>query len=652
MKKKFKKYLCILLTISILLPTSTISATSIENPMESEHLIDLTTLYASDDLISPVFDPATSLILGSLSGAAPVLGVVLAIGGILYLSQNYDVSFSLTNAFKDLGYDYKNATTILTPNSDGSISVSVDNPNLFGMAVSPFYQTNRFPAGSVTTTFNKGYQSFPNISIQKDISVISEPKIYTYTQNGYQVPTLYFNLATLKNAYGDVYFKDHLGGTYNIVAAHMMPYYPLPNGENALSSTQMMLMFEGNCNYYAANGSTSICTSNSFASMPKVIKETGFKFQEGGVYSTSQLLAAFGITYMNSATSLDFRNVYSQSSNATNVQDKFNNQSFAIPHNAIAAANPTWQWDGNNWIDRDTKKPVDLYAGSLVLPNSWNPVTQNPEYSKEQEEAMAGAIAGNPSLPGEGDGSTDAPTTDGTILGTLAALLAALLELPASIAESIKWLIDMILELLQGLFEGVMSLPNLLLDGINSIIQSIISILSNVWAWCSDLPNILADLLQLLIQTLTDLFEWVVEAITSFFSFDWLRELIEQVIGFFQSILDWLNKLGLFLMSLFIPEVDYIHSLLLSLLNQLTDKIPILNQLKNFFSSIFFTDKTTPPNILIDLPEKYGGTSVQVINFEYFAQYRSLLINFIRLFMWFPFLKRIYQKLPDLIVAK
>ena len=359
----------------------------------------------------------------------------------------------------------------------------------------------------------------------------------------------------------------------------------------------------------------------------------------------SSLFALLGIAVVSEAEMLDYKETYVNDVVPVYSNKNITQSTMTYPSSALGFANPGLTWNGNSWVNENNE---EVQPGDMMLPmhDTYNPISNSTSFSPAMDNVIQNPpSSADPDTPNIGEGVSG-------ILGILASILSALLDLPAKILEAIKALIDMILELLQGLFEGVMSLPNLLIDAIQSIIQAITSILTSIWTWCGELPNILADLFQLLVQSLTGLLEWVVEAITSFFSFDWLKQLFEQVIGFFQSILDWLNKLGLFLMSLFIPEVDYIHSLLLSLLNKLTDKIPILNQLKNFFSSIFFTDKTAPPNIMINLPEKYGGVSVPVINFEYFAQHRSLLINFIRLFMWFPFLKRIYQKLPDLIVAK
>ena len=80
------------------------------------------------------------------------------------------------------------------------------------------------------------------------------------------------------------------------------------------------------------------------------------------------------------------------------------------------------------------------------------------------------------------------------------------------------------------------------------------------------------------------------------------------------------------------------------------NKLPLISQLSTFFTTIKNSSiNAVVPEFLIDLPEDLGGVSVPIIDFSYFTEYRTYILNFIRFSTWFFFLRSLYRRIPRLI---
>lgn len=82
-------------------------------------------------------------------------------------------------------------------------------------------------------------------------------------------------------------------------------------------------------------------------------------------------------------------------------------------------------------------------------------------------------------------------------------------------------------------------------------------------------------------------------------------------------------------------------------------KLGFITEIRDFLGSIFgavIDPNPDPPEFNVNLPGgKWGNGSVRIIDFSIFAQYRSYILNFIRVLLWVPFLIKLYKRLPALI---
>jgi hypothetical protein len=102
----------------------------------------------------------------------------------------------------------------------------------------------------------------------------------------------------------------------------------------------------------------------------------------------------------------------------------------------------------------------------------------------------------------------------------------------------------------------------------------------------------------------------------------------------------------------FVPSDGFVTEKFESLKSTFLSKIPVLQQILDLFATIKATQYgTKPQDITVTMPIQYGGMTYSVINFDYFSQYRNLILNFIRYSAWFYFLKKTYKRLPSIIYA-
>lgn len=102
--------------------------------------------------------------------------------------------------------------------------------------------------------------------------------------------------------------------------------------------------------------------------------------------------------------------------------------------------------------------------------------------------------------------------------------------------------------------------------------------------------------------------------------------------------------------AIFVPSDEYFDGYFKEIKTTWDTKIPIIGQLSDFMTTV--KDSSTGGNvpvIEVDLPERYGGVKISVIDFSYFEQYRVWILNFIRFTAWFFFLKKLFARLPKVI---
>lgn len=282
-----------------------------------------------------------------------------------------------------------------------------------------------------------------------------------------------------------------------------------------------------------------------------------------------------------------------------------------IDGSSILEANPDVQWDGSNdtFID-GTGNPVA--TGDLVMP-------QPRVYDRDGTKVIGFPTVGGGAKAIDG---TDivAPTTGeggGTGTGELTAD-------GTGIIGAIKGLWDFLKGILQKILDAILSLAELV--GLMALIDLISQVLSKIGAMALNL----ADLLGLMAV------------------FDWLSDILSAIL----SIASYLNPFSenFFLYIALIPSAGYFQNYFDDIFSIYSDKIPIIAQLKDFFTSIKnvnYNDGT--PAFEINLPPDLGGKTVPLIDFGFFADYRTLIINFIRFTAWFIFLKRLYKRIPRVV---
>lgn len=163
-------------------------------------------------------------------------------------------------------------------------------------------------------------------------------------------------------------------------------------------------------------------------------------------------------------------------------------------------------------------------------------------------------------------------------------------------------------------------------------------ILQGLWDW-----------LKGILQSILDAIKAVAGAVVA-----GLTGLLENIIGAINAVKEIVSGLVVALIdalvAVFVPSDGYFVNFFKDIKTAYDAKIPIVGQIFAFLQAI--KESTFGQNIpafLVELPEKYGGGIYKIINFEYFTDYRSLILNFIRFTAWFIFIKRLWNRLPKVV---
>jgi hypothetical protein len=149
----------------------------------------------------------------------------------------------------------------------------------------------------------------------------------------------------------------------------------------------------------------------------------------------------------------------------------------------------------------------------------------------------------------------------------------------------------------------------------------------------------------------------------------WFNNLIDDINGLAESIGGWFNDLfstlgeilnylnpfheNFFLKIAFIPSDGFITGKFDELKGVLDDRLPIIGTFTDLFNSITEVQSqsinSTSPTFTMELPSKWGGQTVEVINFDPIDPYVPYIKTLIRFFLWIPFIIKIYKRLPQVI---
>ena len=129
--------------------------------------------------------------------------------------------------------------------------------------------------------------------------------------------------------------------------------------------------------------------------------------------------------------------------------------------------------------------------------------------------------------------------------------------------------------------------------------------------------------------------------------------LLKPVINLILSVLDYINPFSdNFLLKIaFVPKDGFFSEKFNKLLELIYEKFPFIQQLASVVnpSTMAVEISERAPSLSFTLPPKYGGGTYQLVDFSYFEQYRDFILNFIRVVIWFPFLKWLYGRIPSII---
>lgn len=196
--------------------------------------------------------------------------------------------------------------------------------------------------------------------------------------------------------------------------------------------------------------------------------------------------------------------------------------------------------------------------------------------------------------------------------------------------------------------------------------------------------NALADGFDNFVSGIGDFFTNLVDSLGSWFNDigqwfanlgnsigQWFTNLIDDINGIAESIGGWFNDLfstlgeilnylnpfheNFFLKIAFIPSDGFISNKFDELKEALDDRLPIIGTLTELFNSMTQNQTriqsmgSTKPTFTMELPEKWGGQTVEVINFDIIDPYIPYVKTIIRFMIWIPFLIKIYKRLPQII---
>lgn len=221
------------------------------------------------------------------------------------------------------------------------------------------------------------------------------------------------------------------------------------------------------------------------------------------------------------------------------------------------------------------------------------------------------------------------------------------------------WLADIGNLISEGL--GVLAEPiNALGEGFNNFIEGVgdffENLIDSLGTWFENLgqwfDNLVNDLEQWFTNLGNDIGSWFEEVSND------ITQFAENINNTMSSIISYLDPTSerFFLKLAFIPSDGFITEKFNEVKADFDNKLPIVGTLNELFDSITQTQsiqtqsiQSTKPKYEIELPDKWGGQKVEVINFAIIDPYIPYVKTIIRFMIWIPFLIKIYRRLPQII---
>lgn len=183
-----------------------------------------------------------------------------------------------------------------------------------------------------------------------------------------------------------------------------------------------------------------------------------------------------------------------------------------------------------------------------------------------------------------------------------------------------------------------------LIDSLGSWFESIGEFFSNL---ISSLGSWFEDVIAGIVSLGNDIGSWfqgIADKITQF------AENFSNAMSNIMSYLDPTSD-NFFLKLAFIPQDGFISGKFNELKVVIDDRLPIIGTLTEVFNTITEAQsiESTKPKFEMELPSKWGGQKVEVINFDVIDPYIPYVKTFIRFLIWIPFIIKIYRRLPQII---
>jgi phage-related protein len=223
------------------------------------------------------------------------------------------------------------------------------------------------------------------------------------------------------------------------------------------------------------------------------------------------------------------------------------------------------------------------------------------------------------------------------------------------------WLSDIGNLISEGL--GVLATPiNALADGFNNFISGVgdffTNLIDSLGSWFEDIGNFFSNLIDSLGSWFDDIGQWFADLGNDIGS--WFQGVSDKITQFAENFSDAMSNFmsyldptseNFFLKLAFIPSDGFISGKFNELKVVIDDRLPIIGTLTELFNTI--TDvqsiESTKPKFEIELPDKWGGQTVEVINFDVIDPYIPYIKTLIRIFLWIPFLIKMYKRLPQVV---
>lgn len=130
---------------------------------------------------------------------------------------------------------------------------------------------------------------------------------------------------------------------------------------------------------------------------------------------------------------------------------------------------------------------------------------------------------------------------------------------------------------------------------------------------------------------------------------------IGDTVNLLTNLLDYINPISddFFLKVALVPSDDYFNNYF-DEIKQEFDKRLNLDSLNTFINAVINPVKTienfgTTPDFEINLPKKYGGVTVKIIDFSYWQLYKDPIIAFMRVVLWLGFVFKVHKSMPSII---